>query len=161
MEECRVYGAVLRSSVGFLGSSAGVMLEDFLELSAHRKDVSWFPSINCKRNTASWQSFTFLFAYEFQREEFTIVPRKFAFRTGVLMNPILFSHLCKPGGSQDGIAHSNWCWFPTRVVLWSYFCISSPVLYFHELLVQGDAVFAEITTLVLCASEEGCRLQVS
>lgn len=35
-----MYGAVLRSSVGFLGSSAGVMLEDFLELSAHRKDVS-------------------------------------------------------------------------------------------------------------------------
>lgn len=98
------------------------MMEDYLDLSAYRKDVSWFPSINCKLDIASWQSFTFLFPYKFQMEEFSSIYGECGFRTEVRQDSIL----CKPNASHDGIIHSEWHWFLINVILWSYFYISSP-----------------------------------
>lgn len=119
MEECWYVKECSGGSVaaGFLGICAGVMLGDYSGLSAHRKDVSWFPSINCEHNSASWRSFTFLFPYEFLMEEFTRIHWSFASRTEVLRDSVLFSHLYKLNMSHERIIHGKLYWFPFKLIL--------------------------------------------
>lgn len=126
-------------------------MEDYLELSAYRKVVSWFPSINCKLNTASWQSFTFIFLYEFQMEKFSSIHGEFAFRTEVLQDLILFSHLCKPSASHDRTIHSG---FLSKLLFGH-----TSVFLVHKIMVEGNVVFEEITSfLLLCSFVGGCHL---